>query len=100
MKRIGDKYPGNEFPPNSGTNCQEVLRVEIDRAKYLYNQKPCDETTMIINLARQQIKLFENRALREKGLSYISWPVDIENLIPCKICGHIYPHDTTHGENK
>jgi hypothetical protein len=36
VKRIGARYPGNKGPSYSGTNCQEVLRVLIDRAGIVY----------------------------------------------------------------
>lgn len=98
VKKIGEKFPGNSGTEVSGTNCQEIIRVVIFRSKYLYNQKPCEETLEIINLGRQQLILFENRALREKGLNPISWPLEIENLLPCRICGHIYLHNNTHPE--
>ena len=92
MKRIGDKFPGNKPPSYSGTNCQEEIRVLIDRVMYLNNQKPCLENKLIIENFRKNIELFENRALREKNLPRPIWPLEIEKLIPCKICGHIYPH--------
>lgn len=84
MKRIGDKFPGNEGSSCPGTNCQELIRILIDRCKYLNNQIPCIET--------------EDRALRIKGLAPIIWPLEIENLSPCNICGHIYPHTCEKGK--
>ncbi len=92
MKRIGKRYPGNTGDPHSGTNCQEVLRVLIDRLKYLNNQIPCAETESCINMARQMIFMLEVRAKRVKGkvlylpLSSINY---IEEHQVCKVCGHI-----------
>ncbi len=95
MKRIGDKFPGNNPPAYSGTNCQEVIRALINRLQYLQNQKPCIETETIIFHQRQSLIQFENRAMRIKDINInsTSWPWEIEKLIPCKICGHIYPHN-------
>jgi hypothetical protein len=86
MKRYGDNFPfnNNSF---SGTNCQEVLRVLIDRCEYLYKQKPCLETESIIGLLKTSLLLFESRAARLHGLS-----IDLDNNTlnnTCKICGHV-----------
>lgn len=47
VKREGEHFPGNvgHYP---GTTMQEVLRVLIDRAKYVNSQIPCLETEMAI----------------------------------------------------
>ena len=91
MKRVGDRYPGNEGVPHDGTNCQEDIRVLIDRAKYLNQQIPCSETANIITYLRAALLLFEIRAAREHGLqlppglnrdNIESWPV-------CRVCGHL-----------
>jgi hypothetical protein len=92
MKRIGKKFPNNIAPPHSGTNCQEVLRILIFRTQYLDNQKPCLANKLIIHNLRETIRLFENRALEEKNLPKVNWPLEIETIPSCKTCGHIYPH--------
>ena len=90
MKRIGDRYPGNEGRPHGGTNCQEVLRVLIDRMKYLNNQIPCIETEECINLARTMIYRFEQRAKKVKGKILSNVTIKgIEDQPTCKTCGHI-----------
>lgn len=88
MKREGVGYPGNvgHYP---GTNCQEVLRALIARAKYLNGQIPCEETTEAISHLRHALHLFERRAARRHGrVLYI--PIEgIAEAATCKICGHI-----------
>lgn len=95
MKRIGGHYPGNVAPAHRGTNCQEVLRVLIDRVKYLNNQIPCIENEEIIRYLRYAIFMFESRAANLHGRPFDKvkdFPY-IENRIEeeptCKTCGHI-----------
>jgi hypothetical protein len=101
VKKIGERFPGNEYPEQDGTNCQEIIRVLIDRCNYLYNQIPCPETERIVDRLRMDLLDFETRAARIKGVPfpacYILIP--IEEIEPCKICGHIYHHSHT-GEEK
>jgi hypothetical protein len=100
VKKIGERFPGNEPPESNGTNCQELLRVIINRCLYLNDQKPSPQTVRIIELARTQLYLFEYRAAELKGklqdffiMSEIrSDLIGIENVKPCTVCGHIYPH--------
>ena len=49
-----------------GVTCQEVLRVLIDRVKYLQEQLPCEENKYIIANLRSAIYYFELRADRRK----------------------------------
>lgn len=89
MKREGPAYPGN-VGKAAGTNCQEVIRVLIDRVKYLDNQVPCQENKTIVANLRSALIAFENRAIRRHGLKVRDlWPDAIELLQTCKICGHI-----------
>lgn len=92
FKKIGPKFPYNKGEPSPGTNNQEVLRVLISRCQYLNAQWPCVETKLMIRHLRESLRQAENRNLRVKGLELISWPLEIENLKPCKICGHLHPH--------
>ena len=55
-------YP-EEWP---GVQVQEVLRVLIDRTKYLNHILPCTETEDSIYYARMQLFMFEVRAWRRK----------------------------------
>lgn len=86
MKRSGENFPFNSSS-EQGTNCQEVLRVLIDRCEYLYKQKPCLETESIIGLLKTALMLFESRAARLHKL-----PINLDfNTLndTCKECGHI-----------
>ena len=90
VKRVGEDYPGNGELPYSGTNCQEVLRVLIDRCIYLSNQKGCAETTSIIHLLRSALLLFELRAARQHNRHlHLGHLYRIENVETCSTCGHI-----------
>jgi hypothetical protein len=80
MKREGVGYPGNTGT-HPGTNCQELLRVLIDRVRYLDNQIQCEENKKIIDNLVEALLLFEIRAIRRHG--------NIEKLPTCSICGHI-----------
>lgn len=89
LKRIGKGYPGNEGNPYPGTNCQEVLRVLIDRVKYLDNQIPHTANFHIIECLRDALWLFEERAAERHGRKLENLTVDIENERHCNQCGHI-----------
>jgi hypothetical protein len=97
FKKIGEKFPGNEGSPAWGTNSQEVIRVLLDRARYLNIQIPCKETDSVIYYLRRALFAFELRAARVKDMRL---PEDIsvdriEEFPFCNICGHIYPHSHT-----
>lgn len=89
MKREGEGYPFN-VGHYAGTNCQEVIRVLIDRVKYLQQQIPCDENVSVIAALRQVLLSFETRAAQRHGRVF---PCDvrfeIEDRPTCKGCGHI-----------
>lgn len=89
VKREGPNFPFNAHS-YGGTNCQEVLRVLIDRSEYLNKQKPCAETEAIIGCLQSALLLFELRAARRHGrylelmrLSLLS------SEIVCDKCKHI-----------
>lgn len=87
MKREGSNYPYNtsSYP---GTNCQEVIKVLIDRTKYLDLQKPAPENQIILNGLRNALLGFELRAARRhERAPLIVFP--IEAMQSCIICGHI-----------
>lgn len=88
MKREGIQYPGNEgsYP---GTNCQEVLRVLIDRTIYLDNQIPAQENQVILAGLRSALLGFELRAARRHGRELPASLVPIEHMAYCRTCGHI-----------
>jgi hypothetical protein len=109
MKRIGPGYPGNEGNPIDGSNCQEVIRVLIDRVKYLNNQIDCLENALTLADLRAILFRFEVRAARRRGETYHKlwnnrWfrlqnqkSTMIEDIPACETCGHILC--TKHGEN-
>jgi hypothetical protein len=90
MKRHGDNFPGNvgSYP---GTNCQEVIRVLIDRVKYLDNQISCHENKLTLMHLRSALLEFEVRAANRHKIPLRVTHVQKKEpeLIPvCKICGH------------
>lgn len=91
VKKIGENFPGNEGAPKFGTNCQELLRVIIDRVKYLNKQKPSAHNRNIYQHLIAALAEFEIRAAHLKGQSFVPHE-DIEDMKPCKICGHIFDH--------
>ena len=89
VKREGENFPFNKGS-YGGTNCQEVLRVLIDRSKYLQRQKPCAETEAIIASLEAALLLFEVRASRRHGLQLdVRSLADLSSMGTCKECGHI-----------
>ena len=88
MKRTGKGFPFNDDVKYGGTNCQEVLRVLIDRTEYLMKQKPCAETEAIIGLLKTSLLLFETRAARKHGLE-LNLDYNTLSNEPCKTCGHL-----------
>lgn len=105
MKRIGEGYPGNTGAPHSGTNCQEVLRVLIDRVKYLNDVNIPDlRNKIILSNLRAALLQFEMRAYERHGYDK-TYPdlwrklfvEEIETLPTCSKCGHIICLDLTHG---
>lgn len=92
MKRIGDNYPNNGGFPFPGTNCQEVIRVLIDRVEYLDNQHPSEHNKRIRTYLRAALREFEIRARARRDQPYIYWwaeTIGIEKLLTCSICGHV-----------
>jgi len=103
FKKVGEEFPGNEGPQHSGTNCQEPLRVVIDRIEYLRMQAlalndwdSLQDDNRVLHLLRKAIQILEGRAARRAG-KVLSLSVPelerIEKVPPCKVCGHIYPHE-------
>ena|SRR5215469_13393033 len=104
FKKVGENFPFNEEPQHTGTNCQELLRVLIDRVKFLQKQaeamgdtESVDDDEEILWHLRFTLMHFENRAARRKNVDWKKektelWIVDPETVLPCSICGHIFPH--------
>ena len=84
-----EKYPGNEghYP---GVIIQEVLRVLIDRVKYLDNQVPAPENYDILIHLREAFWDLERRAHRRHGSAIRVLSKHIEEYEPCQTCGHIF----------
>lgn len=89
VKRIGEHYPGNEYP-NPGTTIQEVLRACIDRLYYVNNQIRCPESEAAIYNLRMAIWELEVRAKRVKKKTLnLTTIKEIETIPTCITCGHI-----------
>jgi hypothetical protein len=88
VKREGSGYPGN-IGHHAGTNLQEVLRVLIDRVKYLEGQISDASNGMVIKNLRECILLLELRAAERHGRVLPNTRLDIENEPVCRACGHI-----------
>ena len=98
VKRMGEKYPGNDCA-REGVTTQEVLRALIDRLQYVDNQHPWDENKFVIKLLRNAIFGLEIRAARARGdeagfrkalkESGFYSPDQIEKIPTCPKCGHI-----------
>ena len=89
VKRCGEGFPFNASE-SGGTNCQEVLRILIDRVDYLQRQKPCAESEAISSLLKTALLLFEVRAARNHGHTLAMG--DLMQCVrekPCGKCGHV-----------
>jgi hypothetical protein len=98
VKREGTNYPGN-IGTHAGLLTQEVLRVLIDRCKYMNNQGSCAETAVIISSLQTALLAFEVRAARCRGTSIELAGLDgIEQEPTCPKCGHIQCDFSRHGK--
>jgi len=93
VKREGEGYPGN-VGHHAGTNIQELLRVCIDRVKYLDKQIHHEMNGGVIEDLQCALARLEYRAAERHGYPWDDEFVetikdDIENEPTCKICGHI-----------
>jgi hypothetical protein len=96
VKNEGDKYPGN-IGFHGGVLTQELLRVCIDRTKYLNAQGSCLETEHALAAMRQALAWYEVRAARCRG-TYIEadHSNELDNAPVCKTCGHNQCHRVIH----
>ncbi len=95
VKRVGEKYPGNEGSPHEGTTVQEVLRACIDRLKYVNGQKFSIYNENALRNLRETILNLEYRAAGERGLYYGGpWHpeelAEIDTMPTCDLCGHTF----------
>ncbi|SHL42376.1 hypothetical protein SAMN05216428_102359 [Nitrosospira sp. Nsp11] len=81
------KYPGNKGA-YSGTTLQIVLRVLLNRVKYLQGQKWCVENVMIRLCLMLAIWLLEFRAARRHGRGYWHGLDFASHQHLCEQCGH------------
>lgn len=96
LKRVGPRYPGNQEPPHMGTNCQELIRVLIDRTEYLNGQEEDWRNVSALQSLRYTLMCFESRAAERAGRPFPVLISQIEKYPTCPDCGHIrllnYPH--------
>lgn len=86
MKRRGEDgqlLPESERTP--GLLTQELIRVAIDRVRYLNDEDPCAEDVAIIGHLRDVLRLFEARAAR-RTIEKMPMP---EVADACPICHHL-----------
>lgn len=93
VKREGNNYPGNT-DSHSGTIIQELMRISIDRLKYVDNQHQDNRNYYSIEHLREVICLLEERAAERHNLSHelellLQEKEEPETLPTCNHCGHI-----------
>lgn len=93
VKRIGDKYPGNQEPAYEGVTTQEVLRALIDRSQYVDAQRPNVANKLVLSNLRSALRWLEVRAAEERGDDIAAEKIiDMQEpeLEPvCAGCGHL-----------
>ena len=96
VRRVGDKYPGNEGEPRAGVTTQEVLRALVARTIYVDRQVPCGKNLEVLRHLREAIRALEVRAADRRGDVYAalrlemgSYDGSIEDLATCATCGHV-----------
>jgi len=104
MKRVGENYPNNTGGPYKGTNCQELLRVLIDRVRYLNEVNiPDYRNEIILANLRSSLFQFESRALDRHGYELDDedkeklFIIPLETSPTCPTCGHIICKGNHHG---
>jgi hypothetical protein len=91
VKREGPGFPGN-VGHYEGTNLQEVIRVLIDRLRYLNNQIPHERNTYCIMDLQDCLYGLEARAAERHGLEkeFKKFRASLIETYPtCDHCGHI-----------
>lgn len=93
VKRIGDKFPGNEAPGYAGTTTQEVLRALIARTQYVDAQIPDAINAGVITHLRQAFQLLEIRAAYRRNDDAAACVILVmttpETEPVCTTCGHV-----------
>lgn len=93
VKRVGPGFPGNSGPTLSGPTTQEVIRVLIDRMKYVNGQRQDPSNIEAICNLRAALVCLEIRAAHERddiiaelGICLMETP---ETEPTCPRCGHL-----------
>jgi hypothetical protein len=88
VKRIGEKFPGNQPPAEPGTTVQEVLRAVVDRLAYVNNQQPHQDTREAQLFVEMAIWHLERRAaiIHERPVPN---PHEAIYGVTCPKCGHV-----------
>ena len=94
VKRVGDRYPGNEPPAYSGCTTQEVIRALVRRQLYVDGQEHDSANAAVVRCLREALLALEDRAARRRGEAQVlaeeTRDVEaIEDLLTCPACGHV-----------
>lgn len=93
VKRIGEKFPGNQEPGYEGTTTQEVIRALIDRTKYVDAQKPDVANKLALSSLRSALRWLEVRAAEQRddgnAASRILDMQELEIAPTCDHCEHV-----------
>ena len=96
VKNEGVKYPGNTGF-HGGILTQELLRVCIDRTRYMNTQGSCLETEHALAAMQSALGWYEVRAARCRGTHIEAEHIDGLDAAPvCKVCGHNQCHREVH----
>ena len=91
VKRVGPKYPGNKSPAYPGCISQDVIRVLIDRLRYVHRQEAWQHNEQAIECLRRALVLLEERAAQARGVDPPILPCDAPELATrCRGCGHTF----------
>lgn len=91
VKREGVKYPGN-VGAVCGVQSQTVMRVLLDRARYVQRQKSCFENVIVVLCLLIAVWVLEHRAARIHGMPYLHGLHFAETAPTCEQCGHTVCH--------
>ena len=87
------RFVKREGKPYAGTTTQDVIRVLIDRTKYVDSKEFHINNHSAIYHLRQALMLFESQAAEgrgdQKAMIAISNMGTIEDVPTCAACGHI-----------
>jgi hypothetical protein len=93
VKRIGEKFPGNQEPGYEGTTSQEVIRALIDRAQYVDAQKPDVANKLALSNLRSALRWLEVRAAEQRDDDDAAFAIldmeEPETATTCDHCGHV-----------